>query len=88
MANHSSAKKAIRQIEKRTEINKSRMSRIRTFFKKAVELLTSNSSKEVAEEAFRKAQSEVARGVKSGIVKKNTAARRISSLAKKLKAIS
>lgn len=86
MANHSSSKKAIRQIAKRTAVNKSRISKIRTFFKKFLETMSQSVEKSVAEEAFKKAQSEIARGVKKGVLKKNTAARQVSRLAHKLKA--
>jgi small subunit ribosomal protein S20 len=85
MANHSSSKKAIRQIAKRTAVNKSRISKIRTFFKKAIEAITGSAQKSDAESAFKKAQSEIARGVKKGVLKKNTAARQVSRLASKLK---
>lgn len=84
MANNSSAKKAIRQIEKRTAVNKSRTSKIRTYIKKALESITGQETKDIAALAVKKAQSEIARGVKAGILKKNTAARKVSKLALKL----
>lgn len=85
MANHSSSKKAIRQIEKRTQVNKTRTSRIRTFIKKALAAITGGTNEE-ANEAFKKAQSEIGKGVSKGIFKKNTAARKVSQLSGKLKA--
>lgn len=84
MANHSSSKKAIRQIEKRTAINKSRTSRIRTYVKKSNAAIESGSNEE-ALLAFKKAQSEIAKGVTKKILKKNTAARKISQLSNRLK---
>lgn len=86
MANHASAKKACRQTEVKTLVNKSRMSRIRTFLKK-VTVAIEAGSKEAAAEAFIDAQSEVMRGVKARIIKLNAASRKISRLSKKIKAI-
>lgn len=86
MANHASAKKACRQTESKTLINKSRMSRIRTFIKK-VTIAIESGSKDEAAEAFKVTQSEIMRGVKSGIIKLNSASRKISRLASKIKAL-
>lgn len=93
MANHKSAKKATRQAIKRTARNKSRMARVRTFVKQ-VETLTVDGltagavSKEDALSALRKAESELMRGVTKGVIKKNTAARKVSRLAKRVKTLS
>lgn len=84
MANHSSAKKATRQIEKRTLVNKSRITRIRTFIKKVLETIGSGK-KEEAQKALETAQSEIMRGVKKNLIKKNTGSRKVSRLAKKVK---
>lgn len=84
MANHSSAKKAIKQINKRTKINKSRLTRIKTMIKIALFKLD-NSSADEANAAFKKAQSEIAKAVSKGIFKKNTAARKTSNLSTKFK---
>ena len=86
MANHASAKKAYRQTLTKTLVNKSRMSRIRTFIKKVVEAIESGS-REKATSALRVAQSEMMRGVKCNIIKLNTASRTISRLAQKVKAV-
>ncbi|HVY35161.1 MAG TPA: 30S ribosomal protein S20, partial [Caulobacteraceae bacterium] len=40
MANTPGAKKAIRKIERRTEVNKARRSRVRTFLRKFEDALT------------------------------------------------
>ena len=85
MADHSSSKKAIRQIAKRTEVNKSRVTRIRTYIKKVLSAIMS-STKEEAQVAFVKAQSELSKGVSHGVVKKNTASRTVSRISAKLKA--
>ena len=86
MANHSSSKKAIRQIETRTEQNRARVSRIRTFVKKVESLLAEgNQSEAVA--ALREAESEIMRGVSKGVLHKNTASRKVSRLSKRIKAL-
>lgn len=86
MANHASAKKAYRQTIKNTLINKSRMSRIRTFMKKVIVAIESGS-KQAASDAFIVAQSEIMRGVKHGIIKLNTGSRKVSRLSKKIKSM-
>ncbi len=87
MANHSSAKKSIRQNETRYQRNKSRMSRIRTQIKKVLAAIEAGN-KDEAQSLFRIAQSELMRGVKTGILKLNTASRRVKKLAAKVKSIS
>jgi small subunit ribosomal protein S20 len=84
MANHKSAEKAIRQIAKRSLANKSRLSRIKTFVKK-VEQAVTNKNKAQAQEEFKVAQSEIMRGVTKGILKLNTASRKISRLSARIK---
>ena len=79
MAHHLSAKKRIRQTNKRTAINRSRISRIRTFVKK-VERAISDGEKAIAADALKAAESELARGVSKGVIHRNTAARKTSRL--------
>lgn len=86
MANHRSAEKATRQAERRTQVNRDRMSRIRTFIRK-VEEAVSAGTKEAAVIAVRAAEGEIMRGVTKGVIHKNTASRKISRLAKSVKAI-
>jgi small subunit ribosomal protein S20 len=86
MANHKSAEKRIRQTKRRTAINKSRVSRIRTFVKK-VELAIQSGDKAAAEEAFKAAQPEMQRGVTKGVLHKNTVARKLSRLSGRIKGI-
>lgn len=86
MANHKSAKKAIRKAERRTAVNKNRISRIRTFIRKLEESLATGA-KDVAQAAFRLAEKEIMRGVTKGTLHKNTASRKVSRLAKKVKSI-
>ncbi|HJD57148.1 MULTISPECIES: 30S ribosomal protein S20 [Rickettsieae] len=84
MANHSSAKKAIRQTIKKTLINKNRASRIKTYLKKVLQEVASGS-KESARLALIVAQSEIMKGVTKNIIKLNTASRKISKLSQKIK---
>jgi small subunit ribosomal protein S20 len=83
MAHHRSAKKRIRQTAKRTAINRSRTSRIRTFIKK-VEQAVSTGDAEGARNALAAAEPEIRRGVSKGVLKLNTASRRISRLSRKV----
>ena len=87
MANTPQAKKRARQLERRTAINKTRRSRIRTFLRKVEEAIESGD-KEAATVAFRAAQPELMRGVTKGIFHKNTASRKVSRLASRVKSIS
>ena len=87
MANHKSAEKRIRQTERRTAVNKARLSRIRTFVKK-VEAALDAGDKTTAQAALLAAQPELQRGVTKGVLHKNTAARKISRLAHRLRTLS
>jgi small subunit ribosomal protein S20 len=86
MANTPQAKKRIRRNDKRAAINGARVSRIRTFVKQ-VEAALAAGDKGQAEAAIRKVQPELARGVAKGVVHKNTAARKISRLTKRIAAL-
>lgn len=85
MANTAQSKKRARQSETRFGINKARRSRIRTFLRKVEEALASGN-KEAAALALKAAQPELMRGVTKGVVHKNTAARKMSRLASRVKA--
>jgi small subunit ribosomal protein S20 len=87
MANTVSAKKMTRKIAKRTAINRSRRSRMRTFIKKVEEAIASGN-RNAAAEALRAAEPELMRAAQKGIVHKNTAARKVSRLAHRVQAIS
>lgn len=84
MANNPGAKKAIRKIARRTEVNTARRSRVRTFLRKFEEALAGGDPK-VARETFVQAESELMRAVSKGVVHKNTASRKVSRLAARLK---
>jgi small subunit ribosomal protein S20 len=86
VAHHESAKKRIRQTEKRTAANRSRLSRIRTFVRK-VEAAVSSGDAAVAATALQEAQPEIMRGVTKGVIHKNAASRKISRLALKVKSL-
>lgn len=86
MANTPQSKKRARQTERRTAVNKARRSRIRTFLRKVEEAIASGN-KDAATEALRQAQPELMRGVTRGVVPKNTAARKMSRLSGRVKAI-
>ena len=80
MANISSSKKAIRVIERKTEINKARRSRIRTYLRKVNDAIATGVVED-ARKAFVEFESELMKGVKNGIFKKNTASRKLSRVA-------
>lgn len=86
MANTSSAKKATRKIAARTEVNKTRRSRMRSFVRKFEEAVASGD-KSAATEAFKAVEPEIMRAAIKGIVHKNTASRKVSRLAARLKSI-
>ena len=86
MANTKSAKAKVREIKNKTEINKSVRNRYRTYIKK-VELNIVKGDKSLAQQALKSAESEIMSAVSKKIVHKNTASRRISRLASKIKAL-
>lgn len=86
MANTSSAKKMVRKIERRTAVNKSRRSRVRTFVRRVEEAIAAGNA-DAAKTALRDATSELQRAVTNGIMHKNTASRKISRLAGRVKAV-
>ena len=86
MANTKSAKKAVRVIARRTAVNKSRRTRMRSFVRKVEEALESGNASD-ASTALRAAQPEIIRVVKFGILHKNTASRKISRLHARVKAL-
>ncbi len=87
MANTPQSKKRARQLERRTDVNKARRSRIRTYLRKVEEAIASGDQANAAE-ALRAAQPELARGASKGVMHKNTVARKMSRLASRVKALS
>ena len=86
MANTPQAKKRILRNAKRAEINGARVSRIRTFVKQLESALAAGN-KDEAKAAIAKVQPELARGVARGVMHKNTAARKLSRLTKRVSAL-
>ena len=86
MANTSSAKKATRKIAARTEVNKSRRSRMRTFLRKVEEAIVAGDQK-LANEALKAAEPEIHRAAQKGIVHANLASRKVSRLNSRIKAL-
>jgi small subunit ribosomal protein S20 len=86
MANTTSAKKAVRKIARRTAVNKARRSRVRTYIRKVEEAIASGD-KAAAETALRAAQPELMRAATKGVVHKNTASRKVSRLAQRVKSL-
>ena len=86
MANSPQARKRIRRNNARAEVNGARMSRIRGFVKK-VETACEAGDKEAAAAALKEAQPEMARGVARGVMHKNTVARKMSRLSKRVAAL-
>lgn len=86
MANTVSAKKMTRKIAKRTAINRSRRSRMRTFVRKVEEAIAAGDQT-VAADALRAAEPELMKAAQNGIVHKNNASRKVSRLAARVKAL-
>ena len=86
MANSPQARKRIRRYNARAEINGARVSRIRGFVKK-VEAACEAGDKSAAADALKAAQPELARGVARGVMHKNTVARKMSRLSKRVAAL-
>lgn len=86
MANTPSAKKAVRKIERRTAINRSRRSQMRTYVRKVEEAIAAGDY-HAAEAALRAAEPLVMRAAQKGILHSNTAARKVSRLSRRVTAL-
>jgi len=86
MPHHKSAEKRLRQTEARTTVNRSRMSRVRTFVKK-VETAIASGDKTAAQSAFQLAQPELHRATTKGVMHRNTVARKLSRLTARINAL-
>lgn len=86
MANTVSAKKAVRKIAARTEVNTARRSRVRTFIRKFEDAVKGGDAAQ-AGDAFKAVEPEIMRAVSKGVIHKNTASRKVSRLAQRLKAM-
>jgi small subunit ribosomal protein S20 len=83
MANTKSAKKATRVIARRTEINKSRRSRLRTTLGKVEEAIASGDRSKAAA-ALKDAEPILMRSAQKGVLHPNAASRKVSRLTKRL----
>jgi len=86
MANTKSAKKATRAAARRTEVNRSRMSRLRSSVRKVEEALAAGDQA-AARAALDAAQPELMRGAQKGVLHKNAASRKVSRLTSRVKAL-
>jgi small subunit ribosomal protein S20 len=86
MANHKSAEKRIRQTAKRRTRNMARRNRIRSSVRKFEDAMKAGDA-QAAQAAFAQAMPEMHRGVTKGVLHKKTAARKLSRLHKRLKAL-
>ncbi|NNF79354.1 MAG: 30S ribosomal protein S20 [Rhizobiales bacterium] len=87
MANTRSAKKAIRKMERQTEVNKARRSRTRTSVRKVEEAIASGD-KDAAAAALKAAQPELMRSAQKGVMHKNVASRKVSRLSSRIASMS
>lgn len=87
MANTPSAKKATRKIARRTAVNKTRRTNMRSHIRRVEEAISSGDAS-AATDALKAAQPIVMRASQKGILHKNTASRKISRLTKRVKALS
>jgi small subunit ribosomal protein S20 len=86
MANTSSAQKAARQTLRRTEVNKTRRSRLRSTVR-AVESAIATGDKSAAETALKAAEPLMMKSAQKGVVHKKTMSRKVSRLAARVKSI-
>lgn len=86
MANHQSAKKRIRQIRRRSQVNRSRLSRMRTYVKK-VEAAIESGNAAAARDALKAVEPQLMRSAQKGIIHKNTASRKLSRLSARIKSM-
>lgn len=84
MANTKSAKKCIKQSEKRRLSNVSRKTGMKTAVRKVMDSLSKNDPIQETKKLFRNAEAKISRAKGKGVVHRNTAARKISRLAKKV----
>ena len=86
MANTASAKKAVRVQARKTDVNRRRRSEVRTYLRRVEEAIAAGDQKQ-ALESLREAEALLMRAVNRGVFHKNTGARKVSRLAKRVKAL-
>jgi small subunit ribosomal protein S20 len=83
MANTKSAKKATRKIARRTEVNKARRSRMRSYVR-SVEDAIAGGDQQKALAALHAAEPELMRAAQRGVIHKKTASRKVSRLTQQI----
>jgi small subunit ribosomal protein S20 len=83
MPNTKSAIRRVRRVKKQTQVNRIRKSKYKNAIKQ-MELLLNGKEKDKAKKYFSKFQSILMQVAKSGVVSKNTAARKISRISKRI----
>lgn len=84
MANTKSAKKATRVIARRTEVNKSRRTHMRSYLREVEEAITTGDAKKAAD-ALTAAEPKIMRAAQNGVIHRNTASRKVARLAKRVR---
>jgi small subunit ribosomal protein S20 len=86
MANIKSAKKRVLRSQRQAEVNRTRISRVRTYIKRVEQAIAGGDAAK-AKDALREAQPEVMRGAQKGVLHRNAAARTLSRLSARIKAL-
>ncbi|XWN32531.1 MAG: 30S ribosomal protein S20 [Devosia sp.] len=86
MANTKSAQKMVRKLNKRTEVNMARRSRMRTYVRRVEEAIR-DGNRDAAQAALKDAQPEIMRAAQRGILHRNAASRKVSRLSSRVKAL-
>ena len=86
MPSHASAEKRVRQTARRTAVNKNRKSQVRSAVRRVEEALAAGDAA-AATAALKEAEPAIMRGVRKGVVHKNTASRKVSRLNARLKSL-
>lgn len=76
----------VRKIARRTEVNRARRSRMRTFIRQVEEAIATGDAA-ASKAALQAAQPEIMRAAGRGILHKNTASRKVSRLSSRIKAL-
>ncbi|HEY8440542.1 MAG TPA: 30S ribosomal protein S20 [Xanthobacteraceae bacterium] len=87
MPNTSSARKTTRKIARRTEINKSRRSLLRTVVRKVEDAIAAGNRSSAAA-ALQEAEPIIMRAAQRGVIHRNAASRKVSRLSHRVSAIS
>lgn len=87
MANTTSAQKMVRKIARRTEVNRARKSRMRSYVKKVEEAIGAGDAAAAAA-ALKAAEPELMRAAQKGVIHKNTASRKVARLTHRIRSLS